>query len=165
MIPCSRPVTGCPDCGDTLIHQTNRQEHESSSEFGQHMHDRGESDPIWRQMYWLDVDGAIFKKKTGVLRIIEHKNRGGAIRGSQEEVLPLLAKAVQLLVATKQIHVQSGVFVAYSNHPHDSAAVRQVKGWGPGNRGSQHWPEVELVGAEWDKFLLGELLGSAEVAA
>src|SRR5262245_14952791 len=125
MIPCSRPVVGCPDCGDTLIHQSNRQDDESSSEFGQYMHDRGEQDRRWREHYWLDIDGVIYKKRSRVLRIIEHKNRGGGIRPSQETVLPLLAKALQLLIATKLIHEQSGVFVAYSNHPHHSALVKR----------------------------------------
>lgn len=159
MIPCSRPVTGCPDCGDALIHQSNRQEHESSSEFGQYMHDRGEMDSRWRQMYWLDVDGIVYKKRTKVLRIIEHKNRSGDIRDSQETVLPLLAKSVQLLIATQVIHPQSGVFVAYSDHPHDSALVQRVDGWSP--RPKDRWTRVELRGSQWDDFLLGELMGSS----
>ena len=163
MIGCSNPVRGCPDCGDTMIHQNNRQEHESSSEFGQYIHDRGERDPVWRQIYWLDVDGIVYKKKTKVLRIIEHKNRGGSIRDSQETVLPLLAKAVQLLVATRVVHHESGVFVAYSDHPHTSALIQKVDGWAA--RAKNKWPNAELAGQQWDNFLLGELVLSGEAAA
>lgn len=160
MIPCSRPMPGCDDCGDVMIHQCNRQEHESSSEFGQYIHDRGcrecggdQYEKRWTEMYWLDVDGAIYKKKTKILRVIEHKNRGGSLRPSQREVLPYLAKAVQLIAATGLIHRQSGVFVVYSNHPHDTAKVEQIKGWT-----ARHvMPTREIAGDELTDFLCGEI--------
>lgn len=156
---CPRPITECPDCGDILIHQSNRQEDESSSEFGQYVHDRGERDRSWREMYWLDVDGVICKKRTQVLRIIEHKNRADDLSDGQKHVLPLLAKALQLLVATRLIHSQSGVFVVYSDHPHDSARVRQIGGWGGIDKASQ---PRELTGIELDGFIRGDV--SAEHA-
>lgn len=157
MTPCSRPIEGCPDCGDTLIHQSNRQEHESSSEFGQYMHDRGERERRWREIYWLDVDGAVYKKRTGILRIIEHKNNGGVLRDSQRHVFPLLAKALQLLAATGLIDRQSGVFVVWSNHPHDTAVIEQQAGW---SRIRVMTPR-EMSGPDLEEFLLGEPIPDA----
>lgn len=154
MTICSRPVRGCPDCGDALIHQFDRGPHESSSAFGQYIHDRGEVDRVWREMFWMDIDGAIYKKRTTVLRIIEHKPHLGALSAGQREVLPHLAKALQLLAATGLVHSQSGVFVLYSDHPHDSALVHQVAGW----QRTQVMPPTALAGELLDKFLQGEVI-------
>jgi hypothetical protein len=146
---CSRPIQNCPDCGDTLIHQTNRGPHESSSAFGQFVHDR-----VGIEMFWLDVDGASFKKKTLILRMIEHKPRGGSLSSGQNTVLPLLAKSLQLLAATGLVHEQSGVFVVYSDHPHDSALVEQIGGW----KSRRIWPKREMTGPIWHDFIKGEVV-------
>lgn len=155
MTLCLGPVRDCPECGDQLIHQMNRGPHESSSAFGQYMHDRGEKDQRWRQMYWMDVDGAIYKKSTQVLRFVEHKPPSGVLSAGQREVLPLLAKAVQLLVGTGLIHRQSGVFVLRSEHPHETICVEQVKGWPLG----ETWlPPTTLTGRKAEDFLRGDVI-------
>lgn len=153
MSACARPIASCPECGDSLIHQTNRGPHESSSAFGQYIHDRGEYDRgEWARMFWMDIDGAIFKQRTGVLRIIEHKPVGGGLSSGQKEVLPLLAKALQLLAATGLVHPQSGVFVIHSDHPHDRALIAQISGW----KFVKVSSEFELAGDLLDSFLRGE---------
>lgn len=144
---CSRPYPNCSECGDVLIHQSNRGPHESSSAFGQYVHDR-----LGNEMYWLDVDGVIYKKKTQILRIIEHKPHLGRPSDSQKYVLPLIAKAVQLLSATGLIHKQSGVFYVFSDHPHEVVLVEQVKGWSLRSVMAAR----QMSGTEWRSFLLGE---------
>lgn len=146
---CSRPIGNCPDCGDTLIHLSNRGKDESSSEFGQFVHDH-----ISIEMFWLDVDGVSFKRKTSILRIIEHKPRRGSLSNGQREVLPLLAKALQLLAGTGLIHEQSGVFVVYSDHPHDTADVEQIPGW----KSRLTWPKREITEDRWHDFIKGEVI-------
>ncbi len=146
---CSRPVDGCTECGDTLIHQSNRGPHESSSAFGQYVHDR-----IGLEMFWLDIDGASYKLKTKVLRIIEHKPQGSVLSKGQKEVLPLLAKSIQLLASTGLVHEQSGVFVVRSDHPHDSGVVEQIEGW----KSRAIWPTQDMDGQLWKDFLRGEVI-------
>lgn len=151
---CTRPVPQCPDCGDALIHQSNRGPNESSSAFGQFVHDN-----VGIEMFWLDVDGVSFKNKTLMLRMVEHKPRGGSLSKSQQTVLPLLAKSVQLLAATGLVHDQSGVFVIYSDHPHDSALVEQVRGW----RSREVWPKREMSGRMWHDFIKGEVIEFGDI--
>lgn len=142
----------CPDCGDALIHLNNRGPHESSSAFGQFMHDNGERERAWREMYWMDVDGIIFKSRTSMLRIIEHKPHIGSLSAGQKVVLPLLAKMVQMLASTGLVHAQSGVFVLNSDPPHDEILVTQVKGWP-----SIAIPRpINLSGSNLEDFLCGE---------
>ena len=155
---CSRPVPNCPECGDNLIHLSNRGPHESSSAFGQYIHDRGEQDRRWREMFWMDIDGAIRKNKTRVLRIFEHKPHAGVLSKGQKEVLPLLAKALQLLASTGLVHRQSGVFVLYSDHPHDRVLVVQQKGWPQ----VQTWRPIELSGQVLEDFLCGEVIDDTD---
>lgn len=152
---CSRPYPNCPECGDTLIHQDRRGPHESSSHLGQWVHDS-----VALDMFWLDIDGVSLRNETRVLRIVEGKPRGGSMSNSQKTALPLLAKAVQLLASTGLIHEQSGVFVVYSDHPHDVALVEQVKGWQ--SRAVQ--PVVELGGEAWTNFLRGKVMEIGDAA-
>lgn len=143
----------CPECGDKLIHLVNRGQHESSSSFGQFIHDLGETlRGPWLQMFWMDVDGAIYKKKTSILRIVEHKPHLGTLSKGQTEVLPLLAKGIQLLTATRLLHPQSGVFVINADPPYDEILVTQQKGWPL----VPVWQPVKLVGHLRDAFLRGE---------
>jgi hypothetical protein len=127
---CSRPHPNCTECGDTLIHQFNRGPHESSSAFGQFVHDR-----IGIEMYWADVDGTIYKKRTKALRVIEHKRSDEKLSNGQREILPLLAKGLQLLAATGLIHEQSGVYIVRSDHPHAAAGSSKSLGGNPGKCG------------------------------
>lgn len=151
---CTRPQKNCPECGDELIHLANRGPHESSSAFGQYVHDRGESDKRWREMFWMDIDGAVRKNRTRVLRIFEHKPMSGVLSTGQKEVLPLLAKSLQLLASTGLIHPQSGVFVLRSDHPHDLMHVEQVKGWAY----TATWPPIVLSGDLLHAFLCGDVI-------
>lgn len=154
MSVCSRPHRNCRECGDVVIHQSNRGPHESSSAFGQFVHDK-----LRNEMYWLDVDGISYKKKTRMLRVIEHKPRHGNLSDGQKEVLPLLAKAIQILAATRLIHRDSGVFLVQSDHPHDVVFVSQIVGWGGSwsSRNQIEWSR-EMTGREWLDFLRGEVL-------
>jgi hypothetical protein len=149
---CPRPVKRCPapECGDVLIHQTNRGPTESSSAFGQFVFDE-----VGRLMYWSDVDGVIYRRETAALRIVEHKRRGGSLSDGQKKILSLLAKSLQLLAATGLIHEQSGVFVVYSDPPYETGGlVKQFHG------SSDHvvWRDQEMSGRKWLGFLQGEVV-------
>ena len=74
----------CPDCGDKLIHQHQRKGNESSSGLGQHIHETYPKD-----FDWMDIDGVIFKSSRRLLRIVEHKEPGKSLSGSQRRVLPI----------------------------------------------------------------------------
>lgn len=111
----------CPECGGRLVHQDSKRSHESSSALGQHVHDT-----LPTTFYWMDVDGAVYKRATRILRIIEHKNRDQSVRGSQRQVLPLLAIAVQGLVDANVVSPESGVYVMWSEGDFTSGAVNRV---------------------------------------
>lgn len=96
----------CPTCGDLLIHQTNRRSNESSSGYGQYVQDR-----YPRNFNFMDVDGIVHKRATGILRLIEHKQLGRPLKRSQREVLPLLARMVDDYVTRGVLPTQSGVFL------------------------------------------------------
>jgi hypothetical protein len=146
---CARPVPNCPQCGEVLIHQTNRGPDESSSSFGQFVHEK-----VGRVMYWSDIDGVIYKKKTKVLRIMEHKRRSESLSDGQKEILPLLAKSIQLLAATRLIHEQSGVFVVHSDHPHKTGLIKQIRGWPL----RAVWLDREMSGQDLLGFIQGEVV-------
>lgn len=146
----------CPDCGDRLIHQSKRGPGESSSAFGQFVHDK-----IGRVMYWADIDGAALRNKTKVLRIIEHKPPNGNPSESQKAILPLLAKAIQLLASTGLVHEQSGVFVVRSEHPHDKAQIWQIEGWAGRGKGLR----TVLSGDLFRHFIEGEILDPVSLTA
>lgn len=111
----------CADCGDRLIHQTRRGHNESSSAYGQHIHDDHPND-----FFWLDVDGGIYKNATRVLRFVEHKFPGGNLSKGQRTVLPLLARAVESLVVSGDVHPQSGVFVVTAEPPWGESHITRV---------------------------------------
>jgi hypothetical protein len=138
----------CPECGDRLIHQLNRGPHESSSAFGQYVHDH-----IDKGVYWADVDGVIYKVGTRVLRVIEHKTRSGNLSKGQEAILPLLGMGIRSLAANELVHPQSGVYVVQSSPPFDTASVQQHRHW----RGYPDGPPVEMRGDRWARFLAGEV--------
>lgn len=112
----------CPDCGARLIHQVSRGQNESSSAYGQHIHD---DHPV--DFHWADIDGVVYKLDTGIMRIIEHKPVGGALRDSQRAILPLLAGCIDILVDQDVLHPDSGVFVVNSDPPFDTALVRRYR--------------------------------------
>lgn len=146
------PDNVCPSCGDKLIHQHNRSINESSSSYGQHIHnDHG------NEFYWADVDGIIYKLATGILRMVEHKPIGGTLRPSQIRILPLMAAALDVLVAEDVLHPDSGVFVVNSDPPHTHALVRRYRrdddgNWIPGRSDDA----VKLEGDRLRDFETGE---------
>jgi len=143
----------CPECQDRLIHQSKRGSDESSSAFGQWIHD-----DLTREMFTPDIDTVVYKARTRILRVIEHKPRGMPLRRSQETVLPLLAKAIQLLAATRLVHPESGVFMVQADPPFESARVRQIDGW---TRNSQP-QSYEITGTKWISFMEGEVVDLAD---
>ena len=100
----------CQTCGDALIHQSRRGAHESSSELGQFVHDN-----YWTSFYYMDIDALTYSFSTGILRIIEHKKPGDAVRGSQRTCLPLLQESIEHLVSAGRLAQGSGAFVLWMN--------------------------------------------------
>lgn len=144
---CPEPLP-CQNCGDKLIHQANRGRTESSSALGQYVNGKFAKD-----FWWLDIDGVIYRKETRILRIIEHKYSGQSLTRGQREVLPLLAKSVQLLATgIGLVDSQSGVFVVHSDGPFSHACIKQVKGW----TGLKVPQTFDLADQPWDAFLRGE---------
>lgn len=148
------PAT-CGACGDRLIHQSSKTSEESSSALGQHIHDNYPT-----TFFYADIDGAIYKKSTGILRIIEHKHHGQTIRRSQRALLPLLSVAVQGLADANLVHPESGVFAMWASSPFDVAAVHRVR---PG-AALKSWDSSDgasmLPASLLRSFLTGELLTS-----
>jgi hypothetical protein len=136
----SCPTSTCA-CGDRLIHQTRRGKDESSSAYGQHVH---EDHP--KTFHWADVDGVLYKLDTGIMRIIEHKPIGQGISDSQRAILPLLAGCVDILVDQGVLHPESGVFIVNSDPPYEQAIIRRYRRdddgrWVPGRSGDA--PKLE----------------------
>lgn len=135
-------------CGDRLIHQFNRGAHESSSALGQFVHDE-----VGKGVWWSDIDGAVFKVDTRVLRVIEHKPSDGELSAGQERILQLLGMGIKSLIAHELVHPQSGVFVVRSEPPFNTSLVQRYR----------HWPltrdglRVEMHGEQWRRFLAGEI--------
>lgn len=142
----------CPTCGDRLIHQTDRRNHESSSAYGQHIHDTYPT-----EFFWADVDGVIYKLASRIMRVVEHKPRGGTLRDSQRKILPMFAAALDVLAAEDVISEDSGVFFVNSDWPYDSAAVRRFRRddaglWIPGRPDEA----LELSGEDLANFETGQ---------
>lgn len=147
--------TDCPYCGEALIHQLNRGGSESSSAYGQHIFDDYDND-----FFWADVDGVIFKYATRIMRIIEHKPLGGALRPSQRTILPMLADALDKLVVEGTLDPQSGVFVVLSDPPYSSLKVRRYRRdtdgkWVPGTTREA----ITLTGEDQKNFETGMPVG------
>ena len=116
-----RPLPHCPDCGDRTIHLTNRGIHESSSAFGQHLHD---DCPATFDVG--DLDAIIYKRRDRLLRIVERKKLGQGLSLSQQHIFPLLALAVDWLVRQKYLHPESGVFKVESVSPFNTGIVHRI---------------------------------------
>jgi hypothetical protein len=100
------PLQHCPVCGDRLIHQKNRKGNESSSAYGQYIHENYGND-----FDFMDLDGVIWKRTFKILRIIEHKPLGQMVKNSQRRILPIFSRFIALGVSAGFLHPQSGVFV------------------------------------------------------
>ena len=118
---CEHPNV-CSVCGDRLIHQSQRGRHESSSAYGQHIH---ESYPIVFDA--IDFDMAISKNMTRILRLVEHKaSERPVLSPAQERILPILDKGISHAVIEGKLSPESGVFVVASTAPWEEALVRRV---------------------------------------
>lgn len=127
----------CPGCGDTLIHQGNRGPNESSSAFGQWVHDH-----VGRDMWWSDFDGVGYARRTHILRVFEHKAVGHALSPGQRTILPLIAMGVQSVAAARPdlIAPGSGVYQVNADPPYEQSTAAQIQGW----PGLPVMPPVEL---------------------
>ncbi len=118
------PIQRCvnPDCWQLLIHRGKRSQHESSSYFGQIVHNICD-----KQMAAIDIDLCIWRRSKRLLRFIEHKSPGQRLdRGSgQREVLELLAGIIEHLktcpsaVDAFRLRADSGVF-RVDGDPHEA---------------------------------------------
>jgi hypothetical protein len=129
-------LPNCARCGDAVVHQCNRQSWESSSAFGQHLHDDLPND-----FYMMDIDAAIYARATGILRVIEHKPRGSGISPGQRTVLPLLARALASID-------RASVWVVRSDWPFAQGLAAQVLPEWPFTMGDA----VPLDGSDWAAF-------------
>lgn len=146
------PHASCVECGGKLIHQDSKKSDESSSALGQHVHD---SYPT--TFYFMDIDAAIYKRATRILRIVEHKNPDQVVRPSQRAVLPMLSLAVQGMVQANLVHPESGVFVLWSEGSFDTASVSRVT-----HDGNLDWTDkanaVQIEANLLQPFLTGQSL-------
>jgi hypothetical protein len=150
MIRCDDRIV-CRGCGDRMIHQSNRQAHESSSRFGQWIHDE-----FGRTFYAADIDLVVFKKQTRILRVLEHKPTGGSLSEGQKRILSLAAIAVKVLALTRMIDSESGVFVVWADMWSDAS----MESWPKFIDVKEHDGHfsARLEGEEMAKFLSGEHL-------
>jgi len=81
---------------------------ESASRVGQFCHDY-----LPRTFDCVDVDCVIYKRATGMTRILEEKLPGEKISKAQVHVLPKLAQLIELAVRGKLLPSGSGVFVVW----------------------------------------------------
>lgn len=93
----------------------------SNSDLGQWIHDNL---PV--TMFFIDLDGVVYKKKTGILRIIEQKQPGQALKPSQRVILSFFATAVDLLIAQNIIGKRSGVWVLWGEPPYASVTIQKI---------------------------------------
>lgn len=149
----------CPKCHDNLIHQTNRGIHESHSAFGQWIHDKGRADPAaWRTMNFVDIDAVIHKRRTRILRYIEHKKPGRALSAAQLEVLPFITMGMQLAAAASHLDAnESGVFIVEAETPWTEARITALTAKEGHFFGTPKlWARrFTLQGAGWHRFAQG----------
>lgn len=146
----------CPACGDRMIHQTKRGPDESSSAFGQFLHDR-----LPRQFNVVDDDADLYlglyglnahARSTGILRKLEHKFSDQDLSRSQKEMLPLYAAMFYYGCAYRVLQPGSGVWIVTADEPFDSAMIQRVL-WSPPS--STSWDEpIRLEGSDWHNFCM-----------
>ena len=79
------------ECGDRLIHQHNRGAHESSSLLGDYIHRC-----FPQTFYYMDADMVFYKSRDRRLLFAEHKFPGQILKPSQQCLLPLMGRLIQL---------------------------------------------------------------------
>src|SRR5215471_6177894 len=108
------PAAYCQHCGDRLIHRDNRQRVESSSGLG--------AVQVWWPYVYsvMDVDLLVrmaLADGSTLLKVLEHKLPGGALRRPQQAILADLARLVEHArtcpASPVRLHAESGVFTIY----------------------------------------------------
>lgn len=108
------------------MHWEPRGPDESTSSFGQWIHDK------LPNTFWLVDDDirpnhwSIRKLKSRIYREIEHKWRGQPVKPSEQDVMVLRAIGIQHLIAEGYISPFSGAFVFWSDAPFISAVAEKV---------------------------------------
>jgi hypothetical protein len=92
---------------------------ESASRTGQFCHD-----VLPRTFDCVDIDCVIYKRSSGLMRVIEEKLPGEQLSPAQVNILPKLATLVRLGIVNKTLHEDSGVFVVW--HLSRGARVSQA---------------------------------------
>jgi hypothetical protein len=85
---------------------------ESASRVGQFCHDL-----LPRTFDCVDIDCVIYKRSTGMTRMLEEKLPGEEVSKAQMHVLPRLAQLIELAVKGKIIPEGSGVFLLWHTSP------------------------------------------------
>ena len=148
MTLCPYPPSYCR-CGDQLIHNSARGPHESSSAFGQHIHDHYPT-----TFYCSDIDAAILKQSTHILRVIEHKEPGREIKPSQSAILSLLAIGIDVLTNVHYLNPQSGAFAVWSSPPFATGTVGRIAA-------DSHYRLIDrsdLSAVAFDQFKTGDVM-------
>lgn len=126
----------CEDCGDRLIHQHHRGQHESSSAFGQFLHDE-----VTKQTSIVDVDEQALQDTPlelveaqihqlhfvfgdiQRLRVLEHKRVGDGLSQAQRWILPVWRRLIHLGIQDRHISTSSGLYLIEADPPFDEFAV------------------------------------------
>lgn len=130
----------CPDCRDRLIHQENRGHHESSSAFGQFVHDKFGND------FWAgDIDQYQMRRTDKTFRILEVKKPGGKLSSGQRALLPILADGLAVS-GPAHGYSETGVFVVEWAVGRRAARVTQFLPGGGAHR-------FEVYDEDFDQFV------------
>lgn len=141
----------CVICGDRLIHQWNRGNHESSSAFGQFVHDR-----VTRRTTFGDVDMELFEDHVYQLhfgagpqrlRLLEHKPQGnnGGLRQGQRWLLECVRYLIGLGLAERCLAADSGVYVIEGDPPFETVTVHRLPAVSGANGDRVTWDQDQLI--------------------
>lgn len=100
--------TFCEDCGAEMIHRDNRKFYESASGFGQIVSRDGP-----RTFTVGDVDLYVLKflGRRPLLRLIEHKQPGAALKPMQKKALQTLVVVFEAAIDAGALDSRSGVYL------------------------------------------------------
>lgn len=135
----------CPDCGIPTIHQDKRGRDESSSAWGQHIHN-----DYPRNFNLVDIDGVIHKRKTKVFRIIEVKKYDQSLHDSQIVIFKILSECVDTAIKSGTLHPCSGIFKLEIEEPWNMGYISRITPAGVGSR-------IEVEGEDLRKIETGEI--------
>lgn len=98
------------------------------------------------KMHLTDVDAALYRLSSRILRIVECKHRGEELRRSQRDILPLLALLIEKGIQLGTVSRGSGVFVARYDEGDPTVRLGRVKPSQPFE--IEEWEEMPI-----DRFL------------